>query len=207
MVVEAPAVEGAIDTRQPLSSLFRDLRTSALGLSGREAQQRLIVFGPNELPTVSGRRWPSELRKQVTHPLALVLVVAAVLAWWTGTPVLAAAIVAVIVLNAGFAFVQELQAERAVEALAAYLPARAHVLRDHQKAEVEARTSPRLPGRAANVSQSQTVLGINAFRQKFGPSRAANGHLRGYACPRFSIDLARVVEVSRPCDRGLKPHD
>jgi len=28
-----------------------------------------------------------------------------------------------------------------------------------------------------------------------------------YACPRFSIDLARVVEVSRPSGRGLKPHD
>jgi len=55
---------------------------------------------------------------------------AAVLAWLTGTPVLAAAIVAVIALNAGFAFVQELQAERAVEALAAYLPTHAHVMRD-----------------------------------------------------------------------------
>ncbi len=155
MVVEAPAVEGATDTSQPLNTLFRDLRTSALGLSGREAQQRLIVFGPNELPTASGRRWPSELRKQVTHPLAVVLVVAAVLAWWTGTPVLAAAIVAVIVLNAGFAFVQELQAERAVEALAAYLPARAHVLRDHQKVEVEARTL--VPGDILVIAEGDRV--------------------------------------------------
>ncbi|UQX10772.1 cation-transporting P-type ATPase [Candidatus Mycobacterium methanotrophicum] len=120
--------------------LFRDLRTSELGLSGREEQRRLLVYGPNELPRSSGRRWPGELLKQLTHPLALVLVVAAVLAWLTGTPVLAAAIVAVIVLNAGFAFVQELQAERAVEALAAYLPTHARVVRDGQKVEVEART-------------------------------------------------------------------
>jgi magnesium-transporting ATPase (P-type) len=128
------------DSREPLSSLFRDLRTSTLGLSGREAERRLLVYGPNELPQRSGRRWPGELLKQVTHPLALVLVVAAVLAWLTGTPVLATAIVAVIVLNAGFAFVQELQAERAVEALAAYLPTHARVMRDGQKVEVEART-------------------------------------------------------------------
>lgn len=80
MVVEAPAGEAAINARKPLGPLFRDLRTSALGLSGREAQRRLIGYGPNELPTASGRRWPGELRKQVTQPLALVLVVAAVLA-------------------------------------------------------------------------------------------------------------------------------
>jgi hypothetical protein len=54
-----------------------------------------------------------------------------------GTPVLTVAIVAVIMLNAGFAFVQEMQAERAVEALAAYLPARARVLRDWHRMEVD----------------------------------------------------------------------
>jgi hypothetical protein len=31
------------DPRGPLGSLFRDLRTSASGLSGREAQRRLLV--------------------------------------------------------------------------------------------------------------------------------------------------------------------
>jgi hypothetical protein len=31
------------DPREPLGSLFRDLRTSASGLSGREAQRRLLV--------------------------------------------------------------------------------------------------------------------------------------------------------------------
>jgi hypothetical protein len=32
------------DPREPLASLFRDLRTSASGLSGREAQRRLLVY-------------------------------------------------------------------------------------------------------------------------------------------------------------------
>lgn len=60
--------------------------------------------------------------RQFTHPLALVLAVAAVLAWVSGSPTLAVAITAVIGLNAAFAFFQEVQAERAVEALAAFLP-------------------------------------------------------------------------------------
>ena len=61
------------------------------------------------------------------------------LAWASGTPRLAVAIVAVILLNASFSFVQELQAERAVEALAAFLPERARVLRDRTRQDIEAR--------------------------------------------------------------------
>ena len=153
--LEVGGTSTTADPREPLISLFRDLRTSASGLSGREAQRRLLVYGPNELPQHSGRQWPGQLLKQVTHPLALVLVVAAVLAWFTGTPVLAAAIVAVIALNAGFAFVQELQAERAVEALAAYLPTHAHVMRDRQRVEVEARTL--VPGDVLVISEGDRV--------------------------------------------------
>jgi magnesium-transporting ATPase (P-type) len=62
-----------------------------------------------------------------------------VLAWVSGTPRLGIAIVAVIFLNAGFAFAQEMQAERAVEALAAFLPERARVKRDGERQEIQAR--------------------------------------------------------------------
>ena len=43
-----------------------------------------------------------------------------------------------IVLNAGFAFVQEPQAERAVEALRRYLPPQATVIRDGTEQDVDA---------------------------------------------------------------------
>ena len=127
------------DPLEPLAELFRDLRSSPGGLSGREAARRLEVSGPNELTRRGGRRWPGELAQQFTHPLALLLTLAAVLAWASGTPRLGIAIAAVIVLNAGFAFAQEMQAERAVEALAAFLPERARVLRDGHRQEIEAR--------------------------------------------------------------------
>ena len=96
----------------------------------REAARRSLVYGPNALTHQSGRRWPQELLSQFTQPLALLLAVAAVLAWFGGTPALSAAVVAVIVLNAAFAFVQERQAERAVDALSAFLPPTARVVRD-----------------------------------------------------------------------------
>jgi len=84
-------------------------------------------LGPNELAHRGGRRWPGELAQQFTQPPAVLLVLAAVLAWIGGTPRLAVAVAAVILLNAGFSFAQELQAERAVEALAAFLPEPAQV--------------------------------------------------------------------------------
>ena len=55
-----------------------------------------------------------------------------------GIPALAAAIIAVIVLNAAFAFVQELQAERATEALQRMLPPRVQVRRAGRAVEVDA---------------------------------------------------------------------
>ena len=119
---------------EPMAQLLRDLRASPAGLSSREVARRLQVSGPNELARRGGRRWPRELASQFTQPLAVLLAVAAALAWVSGTPRLGIAIVVVILLNAGFAFAQEMQAERAVEALAAFLPERASVLRDETPA-------------------------------------------------------------------------
>ena len=102
--------------RGPLAEVFRDLRSSRAGPPGREAARRQVVCGPNELTRRGGRQWPRALLAQFTQPLAILLAAAAVLAWFGGTPALAVAVVAVILLNTGFAFVQEMQAERAVEA-------------------------------------------------------------------------------------------
>ncbi|GAA1636794.1 cation-translocating P-type ATPase [Catellatospora bangladeshensis] len=123
-----PAAEA--DPREPVARLLRDLRSRPEGLTGREASRRLEAFGPNLLVRRTRSTWWRDLVVQLTHPLALLLWVAAVLAAVAGLPPLSAAIVVVILLNAGLAFVQEQQAERAVEALAAYLPATAKVRRD-----------------------------------------------------------------------------
>jgi calcium-translocating P-type ATPase len=127
-----------IDPEQRLELVFRRLGTSRAGLSSREARRRLEQHGPN---LIERRQGPSHLRDlalQFTHPLALLLWVAAGLAAATGILALAAAIVAVIVLNAVFAFAQELQAERATEALREYLPPRARVRRGGEEVEVDA---------------------------------------------------------------------
>jgi calcium-translocating P-type ATPase len=149
MTAESP------DPLEPLAQLFRDLRSTPGGLSGREAARRLEATGPNELARRGGRRWPGELAGQFTHPLALLLAVAAVLAWASGTPRLAIAIAAVIFLNAAFSFAQELQAERAVEALAAFLPEHARVLRDGAALDIEARSL--VPGDVLLIEEGERI--------------------------------------------------
>ncbi|UGT67823.1 cation-transporting P-type ATPase [Nocardia gipuzkoensis] len=127
-----------IDPTERIDLLLRDLRGSRSGLTAREAERRLVHYGPNMLRRRGQRSWRRDLARQLTHPLALLLWAAAGLAGMVGIVPVAIAIVIVIVINAAFAFAQERHAEQAVEALAAYLPIRAQVVRDGQVTEVEA---------------------------------------------------------------------
>ncbi|MGA9856523.1 MAG: cation-transporting P-type ATPase [Solirubrobacteraceae bacterium] len=140
---------------EPAARLLRDLRTSPDGLTNDEAGRRQLQHGPNELRRRGGARWPGELWRQVTHPLALLLWLAAALSWAVGSQTIAVAVVLVIVLNAAFAFLQELQAERAVEALAAYMPQHVEVLRDGRRQTIEAVAL--VPGDITVVQEGQRV--------------------------------------------------
>jgi calcium-translocating P-type ATPase len=150
--ITAPA---EVDERQPPTELFRHLRSTPRGLRSREATRRLTVYGPNELSRRQGRTWPRQLLAQFTQPLAVLLMVAAALAWAGHSPALAVAVVAVILLNAGFAFAQERQAERAVEALAAYLPLSARVMRDGVLVEAPGREL--VPGDVIEIAEGDRI--------------------------------------------------
>ena len=143
------------DPREPAKRLLRDLRSRPEGLSGREAERRLLVHGPNELRRRGGRQWPRQLVRQFVHPLALLLWFACALAFVAGMAALGIAIVAVIVLNAAFAFAQERQAERAVEALTRYLPQRANVRRDGSRQEIVA--SALVPGDVLLLAEGDRI--------------------------------------------------
>jgi len=190
--VDGAGIAGASDTgedvdeRRPLAELFRDLRTSRTGLATREAARRLVVYGPNELTRRGGRRWPRELLAQFTQPLAILLTLAAVLAWVGGTPALSVAVVAVILLNAGFAFAQEMQAERAVEALAAFLPAAARVIRDGVRCEIAARDL--VPGDLMIIAEGDRVC---------ADGRLIDGTIL--------MDLSALTGESMPASRSAEP--
>jgi len=145
----------AANPREPVARLLRDLGSGTDGLSAREAARRLIQYGPNELRTTQVRTWPRALLKQFTHPLALLLLLAAALAVVAGTVNLAWAILAVVLLNAIFAFVQESQAGKAVEALGRYLPPHAKVRRDGHPLTVDA--AEVVPGDVLLIAEGDRV--------------------------------------------------
>ena len=175
----------SVDATEPLSRLLRDLRTSSSGLTGREAARRLVASGPNELRRRGGRHIWRELGRQFTHPLALLLWAAAGLAWLAGIVAVAVAIVIVIFLNALFAFVQELHAERAVEALQAYLPQHATVLRDRERVTIKA---------------AQIVPGDVLFLAE-GDKISADGRLLSGT---IEVDASTLTGESMPVARGAE---
>lgn len=118
------------------SEVLKALVTSAGGLTPEEAQRRLASYGPNTLQEARRPSLFGHLLKQFTHFLALLLWMAAGLAFVAhtlrpgeGMAALGWAIVGVILINATFSFIQEYKAERAVQALRRLLPAMAWVMR------------------------------------------------------------------------------
>lgn len=177
------------DSLASVPAMLRALGTTSRGLTSREAARRLVAYGPNELRRRGGHTWPRDLARQFTHPLALLLWAAAALALVANSAVLAVAIVVVIILNAGFAFWQEQQAERAVETLANYLPRQATVVRDGRQQEVAARDL--VPGDVLLIEEGDAI--------------SADAHLLEGA---LEVDMSTLTGESTPVDRaaGLSDH-
>ncbi|HEX7746145.1 MAG TPA: cation-transporting P-type ATPase [Micromonosporaceae bacterium] len=99
------------------------------GLSAAEVARRRAVAGPNAVPVANPPRAWRMLARQFTHFFATLLWIAAGLAMVAGMPQLGVAIVAVVVINGGFAFAQEYRADRATDRLSHLMPATATVRR------------------------------------------------------------------------------
>lgn len=143
------------DPQESIDGLLRDLETSTTGLSDREVSRRAVVYGLNQLVRQRRSHWSRQVLRQLTHPLALLLWLAAALAWISDSQPLAVAIVAVVIINAGFAFVQERHAEQAVEALSAIIPETARVMRQGPEQDVAAASL--VPGDVIHLSEGDRV--------------------------------------------------
>ncbi|GGP75557.1 HAD-IC family P-type ATPase [Saccharothrix coeruleofusca] len=106
------------------------------GLSAAAAARRLAELGPNRLPE---HRGPGRLRRmlaQFHNPLIYVLLGAAALTFALGETVDASVVLAVVLVNAIVGYLQEVRAERALDALEAMVRTEATVVRDGVAARV-----------------------------------------------------------------------
>ncbi len=122
-----------LDVAEALGSL----RSGAAGLSSAEAARRQKEFGLNRVERLRREGWARRLLRGFTHFFAIILWVAAGLAFFAewqdpgqGMATLAVAIVGVILINGLFSFWQEYKAEQALAALQRLLPHAVKVMRD-----------------------------------------------------------------------------
>lgn len=123
-----------------MSAAVEPARDLPPGLTSTEAARLLTTAGPNEIVEAKGPSHVREFLENFVQLLALLLWAGALLALVGGLPQLAVAIVAVIVVNAIFAFAQEYRAEQAVAALRKMLPLQVRVRRDGVTLEVPSET-------------------------------------------------------------------
>src|SRR2546428_465411 len=118
-------------------AVLQRLDSSPLGLTSREAAQRLSRFGPNELVQTARVSPLRILLSQFVDVLVIVLIIAAIISASLG--VLqgqnedlydAVLIIVIVIMNAILGFVQEYRAERSLEALKSLAAPKAHVLRE-----------------------------------------------------------------------------
>ena len=109
------------------------------GLAERDAQQRLAEHGPNALPEAPPVSALTLLLGQFTSVIIWVLIGAAVLSGLLQEWVDAAAILAIVLLNAVLGFVQEYRAEQSIAALKKLSITMARVIREGMMRSVPAR--------------------------------------------------------------------
>lgn len=124
----------AMSVDQVLSAL----KSSRDGLSKKAARRRLSEHGPNRL--ITSRKTPGYVLffRQFLSPLIYVLLVAAGVSALSGHYLDAAVILGVLLLNAIIGYVQESQAQKAMEALMRMAAPRAQVKRDSDLVSIQA---------------------------------------------------------------------
>ena len=177
-----------------VGEVFTHLGSRESGLSPEEAQQRLRQYGPNVLEQSSHYSLIRGFLRQFTHFLAILLWIAAGLAFMAefmkpgeGMLTLGWAILGVIGINAVFAFFQEYKAERAIHALHRLLPAKAWVLRSNQPREVP--RSEIVPGDVLVIEEGEQI-----------PADA-----RLIEATEMRVDISSLTGESQPKRRTAEP--
>lgn len=179
-----------------IEQALRGLRSHSDGLSESEAQKRLAEFGPNVVEVSRGEPMIRKLLAELIHFFALILWVAAALAFWAdwnqpgqGMATLGWAIIGVIVINGSFSFWQVYGAEKALRALERLLPHRVRVLRDGSF--IERLAAELVPGDIISLESGDLIPADCRLIESFG----------------LQVNNATITGESTPLGRDAPPCD
>jgi Ca2+-transporting ATPase len=117
---------------------LKNLNSTRNGLSTDEAQNRSLEYGKNEL-VEEAKAGPIRLfLGQFMDILILILIIAAVAAYYVGDTLDAIVILIVVLINAVVGFIQEYRAEKAMEKLKGLISSEAVVIRDGKEQKISA---------------------------------------------------------------------
>jgi Mg2+-importing ATPase len=139
----------------PIEELLKRLKTSLNGLSSEDVEERLKLFGYNELVKKKKRLAIISFLSHFKSPLVIILLIAGLISGILGETTNAAIIFFIVVFSIILDFYQESKAERAAEMLKQRVATTATVLRDGVKREV--RLNEIVPGDIIYLSAGDIV--------------------------------------------------
>ncbi|MEO8411244.1 MAG: cation-transporting P-type ATPase, partial [Propionivibrio sp.] len=166
---------------------YASLHSSLIGLPAHEARRRLQEYGPNRVEEVREESLLLSFAKEFTHFFALILWLAAMLAFvaeWNepgqGMAMLGYAIIGVILINGVFSFWQEYRAHKAVAALRNLLPHQVKAMRDGAIRQIPA--AELVPGDVILLADGDAVPADCRLLEAFGV-RVNNATITGESLP------------------------
>ncbi|STX44027.1 magnesium transporter [Legionella donaldsonii] len=111
------------------SQALQDLQSSLRGLTSVEAKKRVKKYGANKIAT-QHRSHILEALSHSTNPLVIILIIAALISFFTGSPINAAIILIVVSISIGLDFFQTHRSLIAAEKLQQHVAVKTTVLRN-----------------------------------------------------------------------------
>jgi len=148
-----PSIEESLTL--PAQELLSRLNTSLLGLSSEEAEERLRIYGYNEIVKKKKRIVIVDFLSHFKSPLIIILLVAGLISGFFGEVVNTIIIFSIVMLSVVLDFYQEFRAESAAEMLKQRVATTATTVRDGVKCEVK--LSEIVPGDIIYLSAGDIV--------------------------------------------------
>jgi P-type Mg2+ transporter len=177
--------------------LLRDLRSSLVGLSEAEAQERARGTGPNELARESKQGWLGRILKIVRNPLVILLTVLSALSFLTGDARAGLVMALMVALSVGMRFLQEARADEAAEKLKAMIHVTATVVREGAAREIPLRDL--VPGDIIKLAAGDMIPGdmrLLSLKDLF----VSQGSLTGESLPVEKFPAVMATTAISPID-------